>query len=397
MKSSPFNGFTTRAIHAAYNPHEHNDAAMPPIYQTSTFVFKNAKIGAARFAGEDPGHFYTRISNPTLDILEQRIASLEEGVAGLAFGSGMGAITTVLWTLLRPEDELIVDKTLYGCTFSFVHHGLEAFGVKVVTVDFSDLTALEKALSSKTKVVYFESPANPNMRLIDIKAVSDLAHRVGAKVVIDNTYCSPFLQRPLTLGADISLHSATKYLAGHSDVVAGVAVFKDLELAKHVRILGLKDLTGAVMSPHDAMLIMRGMMTLAVRMREQCKNAMLIAQWLVKHPKVKAVYYPGLKEDPYHELAKRQMSDFGGMIAFEVKGGVEEGRKCLDNLSLILRAVSLGGCESLAQHPASMTHSSYNEEELKKADIAPGLIRLSVGLEEVEDLIQDLDQALNGI
>jgi methionine-gamma-lyase len=392
-----FKGFTTRSIHHAYNPHEHHDSAMPPIYQTSTFVFKDAQTGAARFAGEDSGHFYTRISNPTLDILEKRIASLEEGVAGLAFGSGMGAVTTVLWTLLRPGDELIVDKTLYGCTFSFVHHGLAEFGIQVTTVDFSDLQQLEKSLSKKTKVVYFESPANPNMRLIDIKAVSDLAHRVGAKVVIDNTYCSPYLQKPLTLGADVSLHSATKYLAGHSDVIAGLAAFKDMELAKQTRLLGLKDFTGAVMSPHDAMLIMRGMMTLAVRMNEQCKNAQLIAEWLQKHPKIQTVYYPGLTSDPYHQLAKKQMSLFGGMIAFEVKGGIDAGRKFLNALQLIYRAVSLGGCESLAQHPASMTHSSYNEEDLKKADIDPGLVRLSVGLEEIEDLLLDLEQALASV
>jgi methionine-gamma-lyase len=392
--SNSLKGFMSKAIHFAYNPHDHHDAAMPPIYQSSTFIFKDAQTGAARFAGQDAGHFYTRISNPTLDILEKRIAVLEGGAAGLAFGSGMGAVTTVLWTLLRPGQEIVVDKTIYGCTHSFLQHGLKDFGIEVSSIDFTDLTALKAALSQKTKVVYFETPANPNMRLIDIAAVSDLAHQVGATVVVDNTYCSPFLQRPIEFGADVVIHSATKYLAGHSDVIAGLAVFKDADLAKKTRLLGLKDLTGAVMSPNDAFLIMRGMMTLAVRMREQCKNAMIIARWLQKHPKIKAIYYPGLESDPYHGLAKRQMSDFGGMIAFEITGGFEAGRNFLNRLNLVYRAVSLGGCESLAQHPASMTHSSYTPEELKKAEIDPGLVRLSVGLEELEDLLADIEQAL---
>ncbi|TVT76494.1 MAG: methionine gamma-lyase [Denitromonas halophila] len=386
-------GFATRAIHHGYDPLDHQGALVPPIYQTSTFAFGSAEYGAACFAGEEKGHFYTRISNPTLALLEQRMATLEGAEAAVAFGSGMGAITATCWTLLQPGDELITDTTLYGCTHSFFMHGLQRFGVKVTRIDMTDPQALADAISSKTRLVYFETPANPNMRLVDIAAGSAIAHRHGALVVVDNTYCTPYLQQPLSLGADIVVHSATKYLNGHGDVTAGI-VACNAELAMRVRLEGLKDMTGSVLSPNDAHLIMRGLKTLALRMDRHCENAEAIARTLASHPAVDKVYFPGLESDPFHALASRQMKRFGGMIAFELKGGLDAGRSFMNHLSLITRAVSLGDAESLAQHPASMTHSTYTPEERAAAGIPEGLVRLSAGLEDIEDLIADIEHAL---
>lgn len=386
-------GFATRAIHHGYDPLDHQGALVPPIYQTSTFAFESAEYGAACFAGEEKGHFYTRISNPTLALLEQRMATLEGAEAAVAFGSGMGAITATCWTLLQPGDELITDQTLYGCTHAFFMHGLQRFGIKVTRIDMTDPQALAEALSSKTRLVYFETPANPNMRLVDIAASSAIAHQHGALVVVDNTYCTPYLQQPLSLGADVVVHSATKYLNGHGDVTAGI-VACNTELAMRIRLEGLKDMTGAVLSPSDAHLIMRGLKTLALRMDRHCDNANAIACHLAAHAAVARVHFPGLESDPYHALASRQMTRFGGMIAFELKGGLEAGRNFMNGLQLIARAVSLGDAETLAQHPASMTHSTYTPEERAAAQIPDGLVRLSAGLEDIDDLIADIDGAL---
>src|SRR5688572_2749851 len=254
MKSAP-KSFATRSIHLAYDAMENEGALTPPLHLTSTFAFETAEAGGEMFAGQRQGHFYSRISNPTLDILERRMASLESGEAGVAFASGMGAITSTLWTLVEPGDEIITDKTLYGCTFSYLQHGLAKFGIKVTHVDLTDLSHLEAAITDQTKVVYFETPANPNMRLVDIQAVSAVAHRFDAKVVVDNTYATPFLTRPIELGADIVVHSATKYLGGHGDVVAGIAVGTEAQM-QQIRIFGMKDMTGAVMAPFNAMLVL---------------------------------------------------------------------------------------------------------------------------------------------
>jgi len=390
-------GFSTRAIHLGYNPQEHHGALVPPIYATATFAFPDAAYGGRCFAGEEAGHFYTRISNPTLSLLEARMTSLEQGAGAVVFGSGMGAITATLWTMLRPGDELIADITLYGCTFSFFNEGLARFGVKLRYVDMTDLDAVNKALKetkSERQVLYFETPANPNMRLVDITAVCNLARQHNAKVVVDNTYCTPYLQLPLTMGADAVVHSATKYLGGHGDLTAGVAVFADAELALNVRLYGLKDMTGAVMSAQDAHLIMRGLKTLSLRLDRHCDSAEIIAEVLESHPAMKKVYYPGLASFEQHELATRQMQRYGGMIAFELKGGMTAGIRFMDSLRLITRAVSLGDAESLAQHPASMTHSTYTPEQRATHGISDGLVRLSVGLEDVQDIISDLQQAL---
>lgn len=395
LRSSSRFGFSTTAIHHGYDPIEHHGALVPPIYLTSTFAFPSVEYGAACFAGEESGHFYTRISNPTLQLLEQRVAALEAGAAAIAFGSGMGAITSALWTLLKPGQEVLADTTLYGCTFAFMRDGLARFGVKIRHVDMSNLAAVASALTDNTRVVYFESPANPNMRMTDIEAVAALARARGALTVVDNTYCTPYLQRPLDLGADVVLHSATKYFSGHGDVTAGLAVCADPELARQIRLYGLKDMTGAVLSPQDAFLILRGLKTLALRMDRHCANAMALAQSLQGHPAIEQVFFPGLSTDPYHALARRQMSQFGGMLAFELKGGAPAGKRFMNALQLVTRAVSLGDAESLAQHPASMTHSAYTPQERAAHGISEGLVRLSVGLEDAHDVIGDVHQALD--
>lgn len=385
--------FSTRAIHHGYDPQSNQGALNPPIYMTSTFTFDSAESGGAMFAGEKEGHFYTRISNPTLDHLEQRIANLENAEAGLCTASGMGAITATFWSFVQAGDEIVIDKTLYGCTFSFLTHGLPRFGVKVTAVDMTDPANLADAITAKTKIVYFETPANPNNRLVDIAAVSAIAHRAGAKVVVDNTYATPVITRPIEHGADIVVHSATKYLSGHGDVVAGLVV-GNREDINQIRMVGLKDMTGAVMSPMTAMLLLRGIKTLELRVERHCQSAMSVAQALESHPAVLNVFYPGLESFPQGDLARRQMARFGGMIPFEVKGGKAGGIAMMNRLNLIQRAVSLGDAESLIQHPASMTHSTYSPEERAEHGIAEGLVRLSVGLEGTQDLINDLYTAL---
>jgi len=393
MQDDHAKGFATRAIHHGYDPLSADGALTPPLHLTSTFAFETAEQGGARFAGEAPGHIYSRISNPTTDLLEQRMASLEGAEAAVAMASGMGAITSVLWSFLQAGDELITDKTLYGCTFSFFQHGLSRFGVTVTHVDLTNPLALETAISDKTKIVYFETPANPNMRLVDIAAVSAIAKRHCAKTIVDNTYATPVQTRPLTHGADIVVHSATKYLGGHGDLIAGIAVGTAADMAE-VRMVGVKDMTGSVLAPFNAMLILRGLKTLSLRVERHAKSAQKVAEMLADHSQVSTVFYPGLKGFAQYELAKRQMDGFGGMIAFELKGGYLAGIEMMNRLQLIRRAVSLGDAETLIQHPASMTHSTYSREEREAHGISEGLVRISVGLEDVADVIEDLHQAL---
>ncbi len=386
-------GFATRAIHHGYDPYEGPGALCPPIYLSSTYAFPTIAEGMARFAGERPGYVYSRVGNPTTRLLEERLANLEVGEAALVTASGQGATTSLLWTLLKPGDELIADKTLYGCTFAFFHHGLEKFGVQVRHLDLTEPANLAAAISSRTKLVFFETPANPNMRLVDIAAVADIARRHGALTVVDNTYCTPYLQRPLELGADLVVHSATKYLGGHGDLLAG-AIVGPKAILDEVRFIGIKDMTGAVLSSQDAFLILRGLKTLALRMDRHSLNAIQVAEFLEGHPAVAVVHYPGLASFPQRDLACRQMGQPGGMVAFELKGGFEAGRHFMDALQLFTRAVSLGDAESLAQHPASMTHAVYSLEERAAHFISEGLVRLSVGLENRQDLLADLKQAL---
>ncbi len=386
-------GFSTRAIHHGYDPYEGHGALCPPLYLSSTYTFPTIAEGMARFAGEQPGYVYSRVGNPTTHLLEERLANLEGGEAALVTASGQGATTSLLWTLLAPGDELIADKTLYGCTFAFFHQGLEKFGVQVRHLDLTDPANLAAAISPRTKLVFFETPANPNMRLVDIAAVAAIARSHGALTVVDNTYCTPYLQRPLELGADFVVHSATKYLGGHGDLLAGAIVGPKAALDE-VRYVGIKDMTGAVLSSQDAFLILRGLKTLALRMDRHSLNAIRVAEFLEAHPAVAVVHYPGLASFPQRDLACRQMGQPGGMVAFELKGGFEAGRRFMDALQLFTRAVSLGDAESLAQHPASMTHAVYSLEERAAHFISEGLVRLSVGLEDGRDLLADLDQAL---
>ncbi len=387
-------GFATRAIHHGYDPAANQGALVPPLHMSSTFVFDSAADGAARFAGEAGGFVYTRLGNPTQALLEDRLATLEGAEAALATASGMGAIAAALWTLVAPGDEIIVDKTLYGCTFAFFRHGLEKFGVTVTHIDLTDADNLAAAISPRTRVVYFETPANPNMRLCDIAALSVIAHEAGATVVVDNTYCTPYLQQPLALGADLVVHSATKYLGGHGDLLAGVVAGRK-EMIDRIRMVGLKDMTGACIAPMNAFLILRGLKTLELRMERHCRTAQAAAEMLERHPAVAEVYYPGLASFPQALLARRQMKLAGGMIAFELKGGRAAGVAFIDALRLVSRAVSLGDAETLIQHPASMTHSTYTAEERAAYGISDGLIRLSVGLETEADILADLAQALD--
>jgi cystathionine gamma-lyase/methionine-gamma-lyase len=386
-------GFSTRAIHHGYDPLDYHGAINPPVFLSSTFSFDSSDTGSKLFAGEAPGYFYSRVGNPTVAVLENRLAALEEGESGLATSSGMGALTAVLLTLLKSGDEIVADKTLYGCTFGLLRHQLTRFGITTRFVDLTEPRELTAALTPATRLVIAESPSNPNMRIIDIAAIAEICRRANALLMIDNTYCTPYLQRPLTLGADIVVHSATKYLGGHGDLLAG-AVIASKELIDQFRFVGIKEMNGACISAFDAYLVLRGMKTLGLRMDRHCETALKLAHDLEAHPAVERVYYPGLDSHPQKALAGKQMRAFGGMIALELKGGLAAGRSFMDAVQLATRAVSLGDAETLIQHPASMTHSTYTAEERIKHGFTDGLIRVSVGLEDYPDLSNDLMGAL---
>ena len=388
-------GFATRQIHAG--KHENSAGALcTPIYQTSTFAFETVQQGGARFAGQEPGFIYTRLGNPSVQQVEEKVASLEGAEAALAAASGMGAVATALWSCLSAGSEIVASDTLYGCTFALMNHGLTQFGVKTHFVDFSDLDAVKAALNENTKVVYLETPCNPNMKMVDIAAAANLAHEFNPEimVIVDNTFCSPYLQQPLALGANVVIHSATKYLNGHGDVIAGFVVGSS-EFITKCRMFGLKDMTGASLSPFDAFLIARGLKTLNIRMERHCENAMKVARFLHDHPAVDKIYYPGLEDFEGYEIAKKQMKMPGGMMAIELKADRETVANALNKLQMCTIAVSLGDAETLIEHPATMTHSTYTAEELKFAGISEGLVRISVGLEDAEDIIDDLKSVLD--
>lgn len=389
-----FKGFDTLAVHgnAQGNPF---GALATPIYQTSTYVFDSAEQGGRRFALEEDGYIYSRLGNPTCTQVEEKLALLEGAEAAVSAASGIGAITSALWVLVQSGDHIVAHKTLYGCTYAFLTHGLSRYGVDVTFVDMNDHQALRDAIQPNTKVVYFETPANPTMDIVDIEAVSKIAHEhEGVTVMVDNTYCTPYLCRPIEFGADVVVHSATKYLNGHGDVIAGFVV-GSAEYIKQVRLVGIKDLTGASLGPLEAFLINRGMKTLSIRMDRHSENAQKVAEYLMGHDKIASVAYPGLKNFAQRDIAMKQMKLPGGMISFELHGGKEAGKRLINACKLCSVAVSLGDTETLIQHPASMTHSPYTPEECAAAGISQGLVRLSVGLENVEDIIADLDQALD--
>lgn len=389
-------GYDTKIVHAGQHLDPATGALSTPIYQTSTFVFNSAEQGAARFAGEEKGYIYTRLGNPTEEQLEEKVAILEGGEAAIATASGMAAIAAPIWTLCKAGDHIVASDTLYGCTFALLSEQMERFGIEVTFVHAKDTENIRKAMKKNTKLVYIETPANPTLDIIDIEKSAKIAHENGAVLMVDNTFMSPYGQRPIELGADIVIHSATKYINGHGDVIAGIVIGKK-EFIDQVRFVGIKDITGACISPFNAWLIIRGLKTLGVRMERHCENAMKVARFLEKHPMVENVVYPGLESHPQHELAKKQMNIFGAMISFEVKGGVEAGRQLMNNVELCSLAVSLGDTETLIEHPASMTHSPVPAEERLKAGITDGLVRLSVGLENPEDIMADLDQAFKKI
>ena len=377
-------GFSTRAIHAGQAPDPATGAVVVPIYQTSTF----AQDGV----GKHRGYEYSRTGNPTRAALEQCIAALEGGAHGLAFASGMAAEATIM-QLLKPGDHAIAVDDLYGGTYRLFRRVLEPLGISFSFVDGSDLRAVERSVTERTRIIWLESPTNPLLKLVDIEAVSKLAHARQALVVVDNTFMSPYFQRPLSLGADIVVHSATKYLGGHSDVIGGTLVVNREDLGE--RLAFLQNAVGGVPGPMDAWLVLRGLKTLAIRMREHDRNARLVAAFLNEHPKVARVFYPGLPSNPQRDLARKQMSGFGGMISFEVKGGLEPARRVVERTQLFTLAESLGGVESLIELPAVMTHASIPAETRRAHGVVDGLVRISVGIEDVADLISDLDRALS--
>ncbi len=362
-------------------------------FRTSTFVFDSAEQGAARFALEDSGYIYTRLGNPTTDALEKKLAVLEQGEAALATASGVSAITTTLLTLCQQGDHIVSANAIYGCTHAFLSHSITKFGIEVSFVDAANPEAIREAMRPETKVVYIETPANPTLSLVDIETAAAIAHQQGALLVVDNTFMSPYCQQPLRLGADIVVHSVTKYINGHGDVIGGVIIGCQ-EFINRARFVGVKDITGGCMSPFNARLTLRGVKTLGIRMERHCNNALKIARFLEEHPGISQVIYPGLPSHPQYELGKRQMSLPGGIISFEITGGLEAGRRMINSVELCLLAVSLGDTETLIQHPASMTHSPVAPEERLKAGITDGLLRLSVGLEDPDDIIHDLERTI---
>ncbi len=392
--SSEKMGFNSKLIHAG-SFEDSLGSATTPVYQTSTFKFKSADHGAACFSGEDDGYIYTRLGNPTIGDLEQAVADLEKGYGGVATSSGMGAINTIYMTYLNAGDHIVSHEAVYGPARVVVEKHWSRFGVEFTYLDTADAEAVKNALKPNTKLIYTETPANPTIGISDLKALAEIAHEVGIPLVVDNTFCSPFLQRPIEHGADVVVHSMTKFINGHADIVAGMIVAKEKE--EYQKLRGVMGNLGCNMDPHQAFMTRRGLKTLAIRMERGQKNAMKIAEYLENHPKIEWVKYPGLKSHPQYELAQRQMDGPGAMMSFEVKGGFEAGKKLMDEVKLMLLAVSLGGIETLIQHPASMTHSKMTKESKLKAGITDGLVRLSVGIEDVEDLIADFERAFSKI
>lgn len=364
----------------------------PPIFQTSTFVFDTAEQGGNRFAGHESGYIYSRLGNPTIHLLEEAVAELEGAEEGLAFASGMAAISAVLIGLVESGSHVVVSRGIYGCTYGLLNMLESRFQVAYTLADLHDEDSVRAAVQPNTKVIYLETPINPTMELVDIAACARIAKEIGAIVVVDNTFATPVLQRPIEHGADIVVHSATKYLGGHGDVILGVAVGPS-DIISRLRLTTQKDI-GGIAAPFDTWLVLRGMKTLSIRMKRHCETAMEIAERLVRHPSVGQVFYPGLRSHPQYTLYSRQMTGAGGVIGFIIEGGIDAGIRMMNRLQLCKRAVSLGEVHTLIQHPASMTHSPVPKTEREKMGIDDGLIRLAVGLEDVDDIWADLSQAL---
>ncbi|EYB67063.1 methionine gamma-lyase [Deinococcus phoenicis] len=392
MSKQEVQGFRTRAVHAGHGLDPVTGAHAVPIYATSTFGYGNAERGARLFAGEESGYFYSRLSNPTVRAFEEKVASLEGAGDAVAFGSGMGAASAVALTFLKTGDEVAFVGPLYGGTEGLLRDILGRFGVTVH--EARDVEDLRAVVSERTRLVWLETPTNPTLKVVDLQAASEVAHAVGALVVVDNTFATPYLTRPLDLGADLVMHSATKYLSGHGDVIAGV-VAASAELVAELRLHGLRHV-GSVLGPFEAYLLLRGLKTLPLRMEAHCANAQALAEALRGHPALKALHYPGLPDHPGHEVAQRQMRGYGGLVSLDL-GSQEAAFAFLDHLQLFTQAVSLGDVESLSSHPASTTHQLLGEETLERQGVTPGLVRLSVGVEDQEDLIRDVLGALEKV
>ena len=385
---------STRLIHGDSHGMKPYGSLQMPIFQTSTFEFESTAQGAARFAGKEDGYIYSRLANPNRAVIEEKLAILENTEAAVAFGSGMGAISSATTTFMKKGSRLVADKALYGCTFALFNHKFRELGIDVEFIDFTDMKAARKALRKKTDMVYFETISNPTMKVVDIEKVAALAHEKNPDclVVVDNTFATGLCCKPHDLGADIVVHSATKYLNGHGDVIAGFVCGSN-DLMMKVRTVGLKDITGSVLGPLDSFLLNRGLKTLPLRMAKHTENAMKVAKALEAMDGIEAVYYVGLKSHPQYKVAKKELAMTSGMISFEPKTA-KIAEKMMNNVKMCVLAVSLGDCETLIEHPGSMTHSTYTEEEMKEAGFTKKLVRLSVGLECADDIIADLEQAL---
>ena len=388
-------GRNSKAIHAGFDPAAFDGAVSVPIFQSSTFAFPSVDEGAARFEGRSPRPIYTRLSNPTIKALETCVAELEGGCGAVAASTGMGALSMVLLALLGKDDHIAGTHPLYGPSRSLVENEFSRLGIEASFVGAADVNGLAAAVRPETKVVLVETPANPTLDLVDLRAAADAAHRVGALLVVDNTFAGPYLQRPIEFGADVVLHSMTKSLNGHSDVVAGIVVAREPEVLARLKATAVA--FGMTMDPHQAWLVLRGIRTLGMRVERAQANARELAVFLENHPAVAWTRYPGLPSHPQYEIAQRQMDGPGSMIAFELKGGFEAGRRLLDNVSLITLAVSLGGIESLIEHPASMTHRGVPPDEQRRQGITEGLVRFAVGCEDLEDLMADLKEAFEAV
>jgi methionine-gamma-lyase len=387
-------GFNSKLIHGGGFKDALGSATVP-IYQTSTFAFETADEGAKCFAGESDGYIYTRIGNPTIGALENLIADLENGYGGIAVSSGMAAVSTIYMGLLSSGDHIVSTDAVYGPSRGLMENHFSRFGVQSTYVNTTDISSIEKAIQPNTKVLFIETPANPTIDITDLKACAKLAKEKNILLVVDNTFCSPYLQKPLDMGADVVFHSMTKFINGHADIVAGIIVAK--EKAVYDRLRSMMIVMGCNMDPHQAYMVLRGVKTLSIRIKESQKNAIKVATFLEAHPAVAWIKYPGLKSHPQYALALEQMKGSGSLISFGLKGGFEAAKKFLDNVHLALLAVSLGGVETLIQHPASMTHSKVSKEAKLKAGITDELIRLSVGIEDSEDIIEDLSNALGKV
>ncbi len=398
MKDEQRHHIETDLMHGgAEVPGNADRALSPALHMSSTFTFDSIEHAEQVMSFESQDYVYTRGNNPTLRLFEQRMTTLEQGSASIAFASGMAAISSTLLAAAGPKGTVIIHKTLYGSSYTLATTLLPKYGITCITADFTDLAALEQLLAAHPQsVLYFESPCNPDLTILDITKISEAAHRYGSLSIIDNTFASPFLQNPLALGADVTLHSATKYICGHGDALGGVATTRDPELAELIKFGYMCEL-GGVMSPFNAWLMLRGLKTLHVRMERHCTNAAAAAQLLNSHPKVEQVYYPGLETHPGHALAKEQMRGFGGVISFEVRGGLQAARRCINAFSLAQIAVSLGDCETLVQLPAAMTHRGYDHERLKEFGLTESMIRISVGIEHSDEILGDITRALETI